>query len=863
MNGNANGNAGDKMNTAKTVSRPDTITLSVANSRKSWNWKRVEMTWEQFCSQATSTKRTVESVEEYQKLPKGQKDDIKDVGGFVFGILNGGRRKKNTVMARTGLTLDMDYGTPDFELADTLRILYGCRAVIYSTHKHTPEAPRLRLVIPLSRQVSPEEYMAVARKVAEDIDINLFDDTTYEPHRIMYWPSTSSDGEFYFKILPGAPLDPDEILGRYADWRNVSEWPVSDRQKKLVAREMKKQNDPLEKQGLVGAFCRAYYPITEAIAEFLPDVYAPCGGDFPDLTEERYDYIPADSSAGVVIYDGKYLYSHHATDPACGRLLNAFDAVRLHRFGELDDKSGSRDAGILTEEDVTKLPSYKKMIEFISELPKVRGILAEERLARIRDDFSDVPEADDMSDVPDSGGAAKADTVGRADEASKDDVGAEPSLNVNWQKELDVTRNGTVKDTLDNISIIFRNDPLLLPIAYNRHRDGIDVNGRIPWEQVKPGWNDSDHAALQVYLSKYYGIYAPAKAKTALSAVAAERAYHPIQEYLEQLPPWDGIPRADTLLITYLGAEDSVYTRAVTRKTLAAAVARIYEPGTKFDHVLILSGPQGIGKSTLFARLAGKWFSDSLSMTDMKDKAGPEKLQGYWILELGELAGMKKTEVETVKSFISRTDDKYRAAYGLNVESHPRQCIIVGSTNSENGFLRDVTGNRRFWPVDVDGAGEHKTWELTKDLVAQVWAEVMTYYKDELLYLTGDEAQMAISKQETAMEADEREGLVRQYLETLLPENWDTKKLWERRDYFDKCGNGDQPLAGEPGTVKRMRVSNMEIWAECFGKDPASMKKADSYEISGIMKRIGGWSKATDRERLPLYGRQRVYRRLE
>lgn len=858
-----NGNAGDKMNTAKTVSRPDTITLSVANSRKSWNWKRVEMTWEQFCSQATSTKRTVESVEEYQKLPKGQKDDIKDVGGFVFGILNGGRRKKNTVMARTGLTLDMDYGTPDFELADTLRILYGCRAVIYSTHKHTPEAPRLRLVIPLSRQVSPEEYMAVARKVAEDIGINLFDDTTYEPHRMMYWPSTSSDGEFYFKILPGAPLDPDEILGRYADWRNVSEWPVSDRQKKLVAREMKKQNDPLEKQGLVGAFCRAYYPITEAIAEFLPDVYAPCGGDFPDLTEERYDYIPADSSAGVVIYDGKYLYSHHATDPACGRLLNAFDAVRLHRFGELDDKSGSRDAGILTEEDVTKLPSYKKMIEFISELPKVREILAEERLARIRDDFSDVPEADDMSDVPDSGGAAKADTVGRADEASKDDVGAEPSLNVNWQKELDVTRNGTVKDTLDNISIIFRNDPLLLPIAYNRHRDGIDVNGRIPWEQVKPGWNDSDHAALQVYLSKYYGIYAPAKAKTALSAVAAERAYHPIQEYLEQLPPWDGIPRADTLLITYLGAEDSLYTRAVTRKTLAAAVARIYEPGIKFDHVLILSGPQGIGKSTLFARLAGKWFSDSLSMTDMKDKAGPEKLQGYWILELGELAGMKKTEVETVKSFISRTDDKYRAAYGLNVESHPRQCIIVGSTNSENGFLRDVTGNRRFWPVDVDGAGEHKTWELTKDLVAQVWAEVMTYYKDELLYLTGDEAQMAISKQETAMEADEREGLVRQYLETLLPENWDTKKLWERRDYFDKCGNGDQPLAGEPGTVKRMRVSNMEIWAECFGKDPASMKKADSYEISGIMKRIGGWSKATDRERLPLYGRQRVYRRLE
>lgn len=293
------------------------LSLSVANSRKSRNWKRVEMTWEDFCSRATSTRRTVETIEEYKKLPKGQRDDIKDVGGFVFGTLSGGRRKKDTVLSRTGITLDMDYATPDFalgELAACLESLYGCRAVIYSTHKHSPDAPRLRLVIPLSREIGPEEYTAAARKVAEDIGINLFDDTTYEAHRMMYWPSTSSDGEFCFKILHGDNLDPDEILKRYADWRDVSSWPVSERQQKLTAKELKLQSDPLEKQGLIGAFCRAYYPITDAMDTFLSDIYAPCGNQgvnsgFDNTgAEERYDYIPADSSAGVIIYGGKYLY---------------------------------------------------------------------------------------------------------------------------------------------------------------------------------------------------------------------------------------------------------------------------------------------------------------------------------------------------------------------------------------------------------------------------------------------------------------------------------------------------------------------------------------------------------------------------
>ena len=206
----------------------------------------------------------------------------------------------------------------------------------------------------------------------------------------------------------------------------------------------------------------------------------------------------------------------------------------------------------------------------------------------------------------------------------------------------------------------------------------------------------------------------------------------------------------------------------------------------------------------------------------MKDKAGPEKLQGYWILELGELAGMRKTDVEVVKSFISRSDDKYRASYGVNVESHPRQCIIVGSTNAESGFLRDITGNRRFWPVRISGDGKRKAWQMSVYDVEQIWAETLVLYaKGEKLYLEGSDVELATNEQADAMESDEREGLVRTYLDTLLPDDWNALSLYERRNYLNGSEFGGESRVG---TVERTLVCNMEIWCECFGRDASAMK---------------------------------------
>ena len=780
--------------------------ISTGNSRMEKRWNGAEMELEEFIRRISQTIRTAETVEQYRKLSKAKQDSIKDVGGFVMGKLKGGRRKKDCVVFRSALTLDMDHATAD--IPEQMELFFDFRCLIYSTHKHTPEAPRFRLVVPLSRNVSPDEYAAVARKVAEDIGMELFDDTTYEPSRLMYWPSTSADGEFVFRDIEGEVLDPDTVLSRYKDWRDSSEWPVSGRQQAVVLREMKKQADPLSKEGVIGAFCRTY-SIEEAVSVFLRDVYQ------PSAMQGRYDYIPADSQAGVVVYEGKFAYSHHATDPACGKLMNAFDMVRIHKFGELDVRASE-------DTEASRLPSFKAMSEFAVSDEKVKLTLAEDRAQSAKKEFS-----------------------------AEDD----------WHKGLELDRQGKVKDTLDNLVLAIRHDIGLQSIAFNLHRDGIDTGEGLPWKQIKPGWNDSDFASLKVYLNKGYGVYAPTKTKDALLAVASERAYHPVKEYLDALPEWDGVKRTDTLLTDYLGAEDSAYTRAVIRKTLAAAVARIYQPGTKFDSVLILNGPQGIGKSTLFARLAGAWFSDSLTLTDMRDKSGPEKLQGYWILELGELAGMKKTDVETVKSFLSRVDDKYRASYGLNVESHPRQCVIVGSTNTESGFLRDITGNRRFWPVRVNGESVRKPWQISGEEVLQVWAEAKTVYENgERLYLEGDVAAMAVSEQAEAMETDDREGLVRTYLDTLLPENWDSMSLYDRRNFLNGSEFGEER---QTGTVRRMMVCNMEIWCECFGRESSALKKIDSYEISGIMKKIEGWGKYAETKNgmsgFPIYGKQRAY----
>lgn len=778
--------------------------ISTGNSRMEKRWNGREMELEEFVGRISTTIRTSETVEQYRKLSKARQDDIKDVGGFVLGKLKGGRRKKDCVVFRSALTLDMDYATAD--IPEQMEMFFDFRCLIYSTHKHTPENPRLRLIIPLSRTVTPDEYTAAARKVAEDIGMELFDDTTYEPSRLMYWPSTSEDGEFVFRDIEGEILNPDEVLARYKDWRDSSEWPVSSRQQAVVQREMKKQADPLEKDGVIGAFCQTY-GIEDAVAAFLPDVYQ------PSAMPGRYDYIPADSQAGVVVYEGKFAYSHHATDPACGKLMNAFDMVRIHKFGELDSRSSE-------DTDPSKLPSFKAMSGFAVNDEKVKLTIAGERKEKAEKEFSQV--------------------------------------DGEWLKQLEYEPRSTVlKNSLKNLLLILNHDEKLKDIVFNQLSDGMEIKGEVPWEHPGRFWRDADDAQLISYIDLTYGTFSARNYDIAVAKVADDRSYHPIREFLSTLPEWDQVPRVDTLLVDYLGASDNAYVRAVTRKTLCGAIARVMEPGCKFDTMLVLNGPQGKGKSTLISKMCGEWFNDSLLLNDTRDKTAAEKLQGYWILEIGELAGLKKTEIETLRGFLSRQNDIYRASFGRRATPHPRQCIFIGTTNAESGYLRDTAGNRRFWPVKTPGDGKYASWEMVQEDVRQIWAEALLYYKaGESLHLDNELAGMALKEQQTAMEVDEREGMVRDYLDMLLPENWERMELYDRRNYI--CGS-EFGGSKEPGVRRRERVCNMEIWCECFGKERGNLKRQDANEISAIMANMEGWKKMDGKVRFSIYGVVRGY----
>ena len=784
------------------------INIATGSSRKSTSWKNEEVLWSTFAERLQTVTRTQETLAEYRAMSKPRRDEIKDVGGFVGGAVKGGRRKAETIMQRRLLTLDLDYVTVSDSPWETVELILGCAAVLYSTHSSTPRAPRLRLVIPLARPVTPDEYTAIARRVAGDIGIDLFDDTTYEPHRLMYWPSASRDAEYRYFVSDGPWLDPDEQLMRYNDWRDPSEWPVSSRKQDIMQRLAKKQGDPTEKKNVVGAFCRVY-SIEDAIETFLPEVYIKCG-------DGRYTFAGGSTSGGLVLYeDGKFAYSYHGTDPVSGKLCNAFDLVRLHMFGDKDDEAAPGTP-------VSRLPSYTAMSDIAINDEAVRHELAMTRLKELSDQWDDLPEEE-----------------------------------TDWLKELSVSAKGTFEATIDNASLVLLHDPELRGrYYYDEFRERPVVSGDLPWEKLAKRssdcWTDSDDSGLRRHLEKHYGIESPSKIRDAVELAMLSCKRHPVREYLNGLT-WDGQSRMDTLFIDYLDAADNEYTREVTRKALIGAVARIYSPGCKHDHALVLVGPQGCRKSTTLAKLGRQWFSDSLYTVSGKDAY--EQLQGHWIIEMGEMAATKKAELEQIKQFMSKQTDSYRAAYARRTQEHPRQCAFFGTTN-DNEFMRDSTGGRRFWPVVVTDKGRELGGMLTDEIVDQVWAEaVMRYEAGEQWYLSERVEQMARKVQEEHTEMNGKQGLIENFLDTLLPKGWEKMDL-DKRMLFWGGGFGEK----EEGTEIRNRVCAIEIWQELFRGDPKTFTPMQAREINGILRRIPGW-KSQSSMNCGIYGRQRGFSR--
>ena len=774
------------------------LSFCLGNTRQAASWYSAQMTLDELWDRLVTPIRTPETTAQYHKLKKAEKDAIKDKGGFLAGTLKGSRRRKTEVVSRSMITLDCDKLSTSF--FDEYEFLNRYLSIVYTTHTHLPESPRARILIPLTRDVTPEEFNAIARYLADETGMEMVDPCSFEVNQLMYWPTASVDGEYICRRYEGDWLNPDAFLAEHPNWKDCAALPTAPAEKAAVEKQRKKQEDPLTKEGSIGLFCRAY-TAQQGMRTFLSDVYEETDDD------NRWGYIPSDSMPGVVVYDDKFVFSHHASDPAYGRLLNIFDLVRIHLFGDDDPKQSLND-----------------MLEFVARDEEVKALALEERRERAGEDFSEPAEDGD-----------------------------------DWKTKLVRQKKSTqLENSLFNIKLIMQNDPYMKNIVFNQLADGMEIKGEVPWQHPAKFWRDADDAQLICYVDDHYGTFSARNYDIAVTKAVDDRSYHPIKDYFASLPPWDGVPRVDTLLIDYLGAEDNAYIRAVSRKTLCAAYRRVYQPGVKFDYMPVLNGAQGIGKSTFIANLGMEWFSDSLNLSDMNDKTAAEKLQGYWIIEIGELAGMKKADLDKVKAFISRVDDKYRASFGRRVTPHPRQCVFFGTTNSENGYLRDITGNRRYWNVKVTGEGKYKPWQMTPEIVQQIWAEAAILAKaGEKLYLPPELEAFAQKEQRAAMEQDDREGLVLEYLDTLLPDGWNSMDIYKRRDYINEPDDPTRPV----GEHRRTEVSNIEIWCECFGRNKEDFKGTEQYSIAAIMEHLDDWEKTGRSKRLPIYGKQRMYRR--
>lgn len=779
------------------------IEISIGASRRTKTWKRASYTWAQLLKKLSSPTRTQETMAEYKALPKAKRDDLKDVGGFVGGTLKDGVRKADMVEFRSLITLDLDHLPKGADIWPEVEVVLDWAACLYSTHSHTEENPRVRLILPADRPMTPDEYEAVARYVASLVGIDYCDDTTFEASRLMYWPSCSHDAEYVFRQQDGEFLSVDEVLATYNDWRDVASWPVSSRKDRAEAARAKKQGSPVEKTGVIGAFCREY-DIPAAIDRFLRDTYTPTSDP------NRYSYSGGSTIGGLVLYqDGAFAYSHHASDPIEGKLVNSFDLVRLHKFKDLDDDAPETARA-------QQLPSYKAMIQFALEDEAVSYRLAMER---IEGAFDEAAEAED------------------------------------WRKSLKVTSKGMIANTINNIVLILLNDDRLAGgFFFDSFRERPVVAGDLPWipfkSRVNDNWTDADDAGLRRFLEMYYQIESPAKIRDAVDLAMLSRVRHPVREYLTGLE-WDGTGRAETVFIDYLGAADTPYVRAVTKASLVGAVARIMQPGCKHDHTLVLIGPQGCGKSTTLGKLGKQWYSDSLYT--MSGKEAYEQLQGFWIIELGEMAAARKSEVEQIKQFISKRSDNYRAAYARRTEEHQRQCAFFGSTN-DSDFLRDYTGGRRFWPVVV--AEEGRVDRLTDETVDQIWAEALALYRaGEKWYLSRAMEAQARKAQRAHTEVSGKQGLVETFLDRPVPKDWEQRTLEERRMFW----NGDFAEIPEKDLEPRTKVCAIEVWCECFNGDPKQYTQQQAREIGNILKMIDGWEYQTGLSMGKPYGRQRGF----
>lgn len=703
----------------------------------------------------------------YMKLSVEEKGEKKAAPGFIMtGKFRDGRRKMSHFEGKSAVQIDIDNCTPEqwAYIHDGEAKINRFGFIWHTTRAHCPEKPRVRLIVPTDRLMDAEEANAITRllslELADDPDeaIDIPDTVSHKVNQIMYLPSISKNQEFLHGINDGPVLDVDEFLAEHPDWTDISKLPRKPNEKTAAGQSKDgKMEDPREKPGLIGAFCRAY-DVREAIAEFIPDVYEP--GECSDY-EERYTLIEGSSSNGAIVYDdGLFLTSHHSSDPAEGT-HNAFDLVRLHKFGHMDDDAPANTGP-------GNMPSFKAMSDLALKDERVKR----ERAAAMAfdiDEFEDLDDEDEddasesdsqddlldisVDDLMDE--EPEADDLLSLDDDDDDDPPPRPKKDKKakdkkkkeepWQSRLVLDKADQVEKTKFNAVLIVTNDKRIAPnIALNELSGGPSLLAPLRFPQVGPKqakvedpvigrrWTDNDTAALAYCLSappslKGYGRdFTNLDLQQAMLQAAEQNRYNPVLRKIEQTE-WNGMKRVERFFIDIFGAEDNAYHRELARVWFLAAITRLMEPGHKFDLVPIISGKQGGGKSTVIEML-GMGFFGHLSGDFSNTQKMVESIRGKWILEVPELKGFRKGEIEDIKLFFAATGDTVRLAYRTNEEDFPRRCVFMGTTNEQH-FLRDDE-NRRFCPVITETSRDNPVdLEGFQKIVPQLWAEALVMYR--------------------------------------------------------------------------------------------------------------------------------------
>lgn len=393
---------------------------------------------------------------------------------------------------------------------------------------------------------------------------------------------------------------------------------------------------------------------------------------------------------------------------------------------------------------------------------------------------------------------------------ARSDIGGEepPEAPEPWLKGLRRTGSGDLKPDIANVVAI---------LEHSRAWQGVlaycDFSSRVLKRRLPPfrgaalgEWTDTDTTRLRVWMSETWGC-TPKTADTdeAVLMAAQQARYHPVRDYLEALM-WDERPRVDGWLTRYLGAPDTAYTRAVGRYWLIAAVARAMQAPVKADCVMILEGPQGLGKSTALKILGGTWYSDTHFQLGEKD--GYSQMVGVWICELSELDSFNKAESTRAKQFFASAEDRYRPPYGRRAVTHPRQCVFAGTTNQDS-YLKDPTGNRRYWPVPCDRL-DAAALARERD---QLWAEAVDLYQNGQRWWPGeDEGHLFRDEQERRFQSDAWEDVIREYLTNALAS----------------------------------QITVAELAKDALKLEAGHLKPPEEQRIGRVMARLG-WSKARRR----------------